>query len=195
MAKEEPPRLELQGGAGLSKIKQSAADIWKKYQQKEAERQSINEQLASYRAELVSMGIPRSSFSEVKRRAKLEADQRTAHDYGVQVFSEAIGYKVDLFDGTEADPNDPRGEPREASSLITDEQRAAANEPPAPPAEAPWPDDKQVEDKVANVVAKASKRRSKAAEIADKYAPPADESRPLAGLADAIDDAEQKTIN
>ena len=161
--KTETPSLDLVGGSNLTKIKQDAADIWQDYKRLEEERQSINEQLAAHRATLVSMGIPRSSFSEVKRRAKLDADQRRAHDFGVQVFSEAIGYKLDLFESADdrSDAN-PRSEPREQSSLLGEKE---------------WPDDAAV----------------KAREVADKYIE--SPSRSLEGLADAIDEAENKTVN
>jgi len=163
--KTETPSLDLVGGSNLTKIKQDAADIWQDYERLEEERQAINEQLASHRATLVSMGIPRSSFSEVKRRAKLDADQRRAHDFGVQVFSEAIGYKLDLFESADdrSDAN-PNSAPREHSSLLNGENKE-------------WPDDAAV----------------KAREVADKYIEKP--SRSLEGLADAIDDAEGKTVN
>jgi len=163
MAKDEATPLDLVGGSNLTKIKKDAHAIWQKYQKKEAERQAINEQLASYRADLVSMGIPRSSFSEVKRRAKLDADQRRAHDFGVQVFSDAIGYQIDLFESADdrSDAN-PKSEPREHSSLVP------AEEPAAEP--------------------KGRKRKAK--EVADKYIP--EESRSLEGLSDEIAKAEGK---
>ena len=172
MAKDEATLLDLVGGSNLTKIKKDAHAIWQKYQKKEAELLAINEQLASHRADLVSMGIPRSSFSEVKRRAKLDADQRRAHDFGVQVFSDAIGYQIDLFESADdrSDAN-PKSEPREHSSLLpTEEQTAEAS--------GEWPDDKQTKG-----------RKRKAKEVADKYI---EDSRSLEGLSDEIAKAEGK---
>jgi hypothetical protein len=109
---EQQPSLALQGGSNLTAIKKSAAEIWQKYQKLVEDRQSINDQLASWRAELVAMGIPRSSFQEVARRSKLDAEQRREHDFGVQVFGEAVGYKFDLFESAdERSENNPRSNP------------------------------------------------------------------------------------
>ncbi len=174
MAKDEALPLDLVGGSNLTKIKHDAANIWKKYQKLEEERTSINEQMAAYRADLVAMGIPRSSFSEVKRRAKLEAQQRRAHDFGVQVFGEAIGAKLDLFENAdERTDENPRSNPESGGAKPQTKPKAkGAKSKPA---------------------AKGATPKAKA------KSEPA--SRPLAGLEKVIEDAErtskerEKTLN
>jgi hypothetical protein len=109
---EETLPLELQGGAGLTKIKKDSSKIWKAMQQRETQIAELREQNNADKATLVSMGIPRSSFAEVKRRASLDAEQRREHDFGSQIFGEAIGVPLAEFEPAEekGDKN-PRANP------------------------------------------------------------------------------------
>lgn len=127
---EETLPLELQGGAGLTKVKRDSAKIWKAMQQRENQIAELREQNNSDKATLVSMGIPRSSFAEVKRRASLDAEQRREHDFGSQVFGEAIGVPLAEFEPAEekGDEN-PRANPDKGGAKPQTAKKAAKAPP------------------------------------------------------------------
>lgn len=136
---EAPPSLALQGGANLTKLKHDANDIYKKMKKALGERQAINDQLGAYRETLKSMGLPKSAVAEVMRRLNMDIEQRRAHDFGVQVFGEAVGATFDLFE-TADDKSDknPKSAPKASSA------KAPAKKAPAKKAAAKKPDLKVV---------------------------------------------------
>jgi len=111
--------LELQGGHNISKVKQDAGSTYKKIKALKIKRAEINDHISAHRESLKAMGIPRSAQAEVERRDNMDAEQRREHDFGVQVFGEAVGTPVDIFSSLDdkSDAN-PKSEPKKSSNVV-----------------------------------------------------------------------------
>lgn len=107
--------LALQGGANLTQVKKDAKKLWNAFLEADEIIKEQKEIQDSAKEALVAMGIPRSSFAEVRRKAKMSDEKRSEHNFGVQVLGDAVGVDVgDLFDvGEEEEPTtipDPKAE-------------------------------------------------------------------------------------
>lgn len=114
---EETVSLELQGGSNLTKLKKDAGKLYKDIKNLKIKRAEINDQISAHRENLKSMGISRSAQAEVERRDALDAEKRREHDFGVQVYGEAVGTPVDLFSAfDERQDEKPASKPKKTSA-------------------------------------------------------------------------------
>lgn len=95
----EKPKLSLQSGANLTQLKKDVKKITDGINVQKKKRQEINDQIASYRAKLETMGIHKKAADMAMAYMSWEPEKREGFDIAYAIVREAMGLPVsdDLF--------------------------------------------------------------------------------------------------
>lgn len=95
----EKPKLSLQSGANLTQLKKDVKKITDGINAQKKKRQEINDQIASYRAKLETMGIHKKAADMAMAYMSWEPEKREGFDIAYAIVREAMGLPVsdDLF--------------------------------------------------------------------------------------------------
>lgn len=93
------PKLSLQSGANLTQLKKDVKKITDGINVQKNKRQEINDQIASYRAKLETMGIHKKAADMAMAYMSWEPEKREGFDIAYAIVREAMGLPVsdDLF--------------------------------------------------------------------------------------------------
>lgn len=95
----EKPRLSLQSGANLTQLKKDVKKLTDGINSQKLKRKEINDQIASYRAKLETMGIHKKAADMAMAYMSWEPEKREGFDIAYAIVREAMGLPVsdDLF--------------------------------------------------------------------------------------------------
>ena len=95
----EKPKLSLQSGANLTQLKKDIKKITDGINTQKLKRQEINDQIASYRSKLETMGIHKKAADMAMAYMSWEPEKREGFDIAYAIVREAMGLPVsdDLF--------------------------------------------------------------------------------------------------
>lgn len=95
----DKPKLSLQSGANLTQLKKDVKKITDSINAQKNKRTEINQQIASYRAKLETMGIHKKAADMAMAYMGWEPEKREGFDIAYAIVREAMGLPVsdDLF--------------------------------------------------------------------------------------------------
>lgn len=95
----EKPKLSLQSGANLTQLKKDIKKITDGINTQKLKRQEINDQIASHRSKLETMGIHKKAADMAMAYMSWEPEKREGFDIAYAIVREAMGLPVsdDLF--------------------------------------------------------------------------------------------------